>query len=127
MTLDTGALIAATRNERGFWAWWKSLVEDEVVAAIPAPALAQAWRSGRDARLGQLAAHCCVLPMDEEAARRTGELCREARSSDVVDAFVVYCAALRGDDVLTSDPGDLRALADHAPSIGRIRALDELR
>lgn len=35
------------------------------------------------------------------------------RQSDAIDAAVV-CLAADGDDILTSDPGDLRALAQAA-------------
>ena len=45
LTLDTGALIAADRNDRSFWAFWKEASVRGVVPVIPAPALVKAWRS----------------------------------------------------------------------------------
>ena len=126
MTLDTGALIAAERNDRRFWVWWKWQTSRGVVANVPSPVVAQAWRSGRDARIGIVLDGCREVPMDAAGSRRTGELCAAAGTADVVDAFVVRCAADRRDDILTSDPGDLNVLAAHAPGVGRIRTLDDL-
>jgi hypothetical protein len=45
--------------------------------------------------------------------RRAGVLLARSGQSDAVDATVV-CLAGDGDDILTSDPGDLRALAEAA-------------
>lgn len=126
VTLDTGALIAASRNDRRFWVWWKWLTSSGVVATVPSPVVAQAWRSGRNVRLAMVLGGCRELPLDSTASRRTGELCARAGTSDVVDAFVVRGAADRRDDVLTSDPGDLLSLAGFAPGIGKIRTIDDL-
>jgi len=126
VTLDTGALIAAERNDRRFWVWWKWQTSRGVVATVPSPVVAQAWRSARDARIAMVLGGCREVAMDAATSRRTGELCAAARSADVVDAFVVRGAADRRDDVLTSDPGDLAVLAAHAPGVGRIRTLDDL-
>lgn len=126
MTLDTGALIAAERNDRRFWVWWKWQTSRGVVATVPSPVVAQAWRSPRDVRIAIVLGGCREVSMDASASRRTGELCAAAKMADVVDAFVVRGAADRRDDVLTSDPGDLTVLAAHAPGVGRIRTLDEL-
>ena len=111
LTLDAGALIAADRNDRSFWAFWKEASVRGVVPVIPAPALAHAWRTPHQARLAQVVKACWVEPLDETLARSAGELCGRARTSDVVDAAVVAGAAQRGDAVLTSDPRDLRRLA----------------
>jgi hypothetical protein len=35
VTLDTGALVAADRNDRRFWAWWKRATALSVVATVP--------------------------------------------------------------------------------------------
>lgn len=126
VTLDTGALIAASRDDRRFWVWWKWLTSKGLVASVPSPVVAQAWRSARDARLAVVLGACREVPMDGSGSRRTGELCGRAGTADVVDAFVVRGAADRGEDVLTSDPVDLRTLAAHAPGVGRIRTLDDL-
>jgi hypothetical protein len=126
VTLDTGALIAAERNDRRFWVWWKWQTSRGVVATVPSPVVAQAWRSARDARIAMVLGGCREVAMDAPASRRTGELCAAAKTADVVDAFVVRGAADRRDDVLTSDPGDLIVLAAHALGVGKIRTLDDL-
>ena len=126
VTLDTGALIAAERNDRRFWVWWKWQTSRGVVATVPSPVVAQAWRSARDVRIALVLGGCREVAMDPVSSRRTGELCAAAKSADVVDAFVVRGAADRREDVLTSDAGDLIVLAAHAPGVGRIRTLDDL-
>jgi hypothetical protein len=121
LTLDAGALIAADRNDRAFWAFFKEASERQVVPVIPAPVLAQAWRSPRQARLAQLVNACFVEPLEDDLARAAGELLGRAKASDVVDAAVVAGAAGRGDVVLTSDPRDLRRLA--AEAVGTVEVI----
>lgn len=50
--------------------------------------------------------------LNAERARAAGALCAAAGTSDVVDATVVAGAVARGDAVLSSDPRDLRRLAE---------------
>jgi predicted nucleic acid-binding protein len=121
LTLDTGALIAAERNNRAFWAFFKEAFEREVVPVIPAPVLAQAWRGPRQARLAQVVKACFVEPLEERLAKTAGELLGRAKVSDVVDGTVVAGAARRGDVVLTSDPRDLRRLA--AVAVGSVEII----
>ena len=109
LTLDTGALIAADRNDREFWAFFKEASEREVVPVIPAPVLAQVVKA------------CFVEPLEEGLAKQAGELLGRAKTSDVVDAAVVAGAAGRGDVVLTSDPRDLRRLA--AVAVGTVEVI----
>jgi hypothetical protein len=111
LTLDAGALVAADRNDRRFWAYWAEAISRSVVPVIPAPALAQAWRSPRQARLAQVVNACVIDPMDEPMAKRAGQLCGSSRSSDIVDASVVVSAATRHDTILTTDRKDIRRLA----------------
>ncbi len=49
-------------------------------------------------------------------ARRAARLCSLAHQGSAVDALVVAFAETGG-SVLTSDPGDLRALAGHARAV----------
>lgn len=121
LTLDTGALIAAERNERSFWSFWGESVARGIVPVIPAAALAQAWRGPRQARLAQVVNACFVEALDEALARSAGELCGKAKVADVVAAAVVASAARRGDAILSSDRRDLRRLASHAPSVQIIK------
>ncbi len=112
LTYDTGALIAAERNERRIWALHRRSLERGIVPTVPAGVLAQGWRGGPQHQLSRLLAGCRVEPLDEPRARSAGAVCGAAGSSDVVDAAVIVGAAARGDIVVTSDPDDLRRLRD---------------
>ena len=112
VTYDTGALIAADRSERRMWARHRALLVRRVVPTVPAPVVAQAWRGdSRQVQLARLLAGCDVETLDESRARAAGGLAARAGVSDVVDACVVEGALRRRDLVVSSDPGDLTALA----------------
>ena len=115
VTYDTGALVAAERNDRKMWELHAGLLDEEVVPVIPAPVLAQAWRGGaRQASLARLLRMCQVEPMSEELARNVGVLARESGHDDVVDVAVVEGAVRRGDGVVTSDAVHIRKIAAEA-------------
>ena len=120
ITLDAGALIAAERNDRDFWAFYKDATQEGVVMNVPAGVLAQVWRGAEQARLAQLINSCYVVPLGEELAKAAGLLCGLTGTSDVVDSSVVAAAARRGDAVLTSDPRDIRKLATAAGGVAVI-------
>jgi hypothetical protein len=112
VTYDTGALIAADRAERRIWARHRALLERREVPIVPAPVLAQSWRgTSRQALLARLLAGCDVEPLDDGQARAVGALAARAAVSDIVDACVVEGAMRRGDLVVSSDEGDLQAIA----------------
>ena len=77
--------------------------------------VAQVWRGGRgrQAQVAGLLAGVEVVAIDDSLGRRAGLLLARSGHSDAIDATVV-CLAADGDDILTSDPGDLRALAEAA-------------
>jgi hypothetical protein len=127
VTLDAGPLIAASRNERVFWVWWKLVTRAGVVVRVPAPVVAQAWRGRRDARLGQVLSGCSCVPLELTRARRTGELCARTGTDDIADAAVVVIAAEHGDDIVTTDPQDLETLAHRVGGPGRVVDLAMLR
>ncbi len=115
LVLDAGALVAIERGDRATTALLKVELRAERVPRTHAGVLGQVWRggSGMQARLARLLPALDVAPLDEPLARRAGALLGRARTSDVVDAAVVLLAS-DGDWILTSDPGDLRVLADAA-------------
>lgn len=110
VTYDTGALIAGERNDRRMWALHVGFIAEEVVPAVPAPVVAEAWRGGsRQASLAKMLAGCEIEAMTSELARRVGELAGRAGHEDVVDVAVVEGAARRDDDViLTSNDTHIR-------------------
>ena len=112
VTYDSGALIAAQRSERRMWARHRALLLRRVVPTVPAPVVAQCWRgTARQAQLGRLLAGCEVESLDDARARATGTLAGRARSADIVDVNVVEGALRRGDFIISSDEGDLAAIA----------------
>jgi hypothetical protein len=118
LTLDAGALIAAEKNSRDFWALWKLAVQRDLQITLPAVVLAQAWR-GNSPVIARLLPACVVEAMDEPAAKRIGVLLGRTRQGGVVDAAVVVGALARGDAIVTSDPEDIRRLLGTAR--GRVR------
>ena len=111
LVLDSGALIALSRDERAMWIRLKGaqLAGEEPVTH--AGVLAQVWRGGsRQARLSQALAGVDVRALDEQLGRAAGELLGATGLSDVIDAAVVLLAD-DGDDIVTSDHDDLEALA----------------
>lgn len=118
LVLDAGPLIAAERNDRRFFAWWKLAMQRDVLPVVPAPVVAQVWRDGaRQARLARVLQGCMVVALDQAEARRVGRLLALAGTDDMVDASVVSAAVRTGATVMTTDPQDLHVLAVHAPTV----------
>lgn len=113
VTYDTGALIAADRNDRRMWALQAGFLALEVSPTVPAPVLAEAWRGGaRQASLARLLALCTTESLTEEQAKSVGTLAARARHDDIVDVTVVEGAIRRQDAVVTSNPTHIRMIAD---------------
>jgi hypothetical protein len=112
VTYDTGALIAADRNDRRMWALHVGFIAAEVVPTVPAPVVAEAWRGGsRQASLARMLAGCETEDMTDVQAHRVGALAGRADHDDVVDVAVVEGAARREDDViLTSNESHVRKI-----------------
>jgi hypothetical protein len=112
VTYDTGALIAGDRNDRRTWALHVGFIAEEVVPAVPAPVVAEAWRGGsRQASLARMLVGCDIEEMTANQARRVGELAGRADHEDVVDVAVVEGATRRDDDViLTSNESHIRKI-----------------
>lgn len=113
VTYDTGALVAAGRNDRAMGALHAGFLAEEVVPTVPAPVLAEAWR-GRQASLSRLLGMCVIEPMSEVQARRAGVLAGKAADGDIVDVAVVEGAARRRDAIVTANDSHIRAIAQAA-------------
>jgi predicted kinase len=109
LTLDSGALIAAEKGDRRFWALWKEALNRGATVTVPAAVLAQVWR-GDSAVIARVLRGCEVEDLSEEGAKRVGRLLAASRTTDVVDASVVVGAAARRDVVVTSDRRDIERL-----------------
>jgi predicted nucleic acid-binding protein len=123
VTYDTGALVAADGGERRMWARHRALLMAHHVPTVPAPVVAQGWRGGsRQAMLSRLLRGCDVEDLTDEQARAVGRLAAKAGTNDIVDACVAEGALRCRDLVVTSDPGDLLAIAaavDHHLAVER--------
>jgi predicted nucleic acid-binding protein len=113
ITLDAGGLIALDRDDRRVVALLARASETGARVTIPATALAQAIRRPeQQARLARLVRQPTtdVIALDRVDATNVGRLLAASATSDITDAHVVICARRSGQRVVTSDPGDLRAL-----------------
>lgn len=119
---DAGALVAADRSDRAFWADHRVRLERDVVPVVPAPVVAQVSRSPRQAQLRRLLRGCDVLPLDEAAAHRCGALLCLAGTADIADASVVDAAG-RAAELVTGDRRDIDRLVAAAGSPG-VRIID---
>jgi hypothetical protein len=115
LVLDAGAFVAVERGDRDVVALVKRERLSGRAPVTSGGVVAQVWRGGRGRQLqvARLLAGVEVAAIDDRMGRRAGMLLARCGQSDAVDASVV-CLAADGDDILTSGPGDLRALAEAA-------------
>jgi hypothetical protein len=124
VTYDTGALVAAERNNRQMWALHAGYLAEEVIPTVPAPVLAQAWRGGsRQASLSRLLRMCDTEPMSEDLAKGVGVLAGKSGHDDIVDVSVVEGAVRRGDAVVTSNVTHISTIAEAAGATLRIESI----
>jgi predicted nucleic acid-binding protein len=110
LVLDAGALIAIERRDRTTIARLVRAHEDAEPVLTSAAVVAQVIRNrARQVTLERILLGVDEQPLDSDVARRVGSLLASSRTSDVVDAALALLAA-PGDEVVTSDPDDLRAL-----------------
>ena len=113
VTYDTGALVAADRNDRRMWALHAGFLAEEVSPTVPAPVLAATWRGGsRQASLARFLALCSLEPMSEQQAKSVGVLAGKADHDDIVDVTVVEGAIRRHDAIVTSTHPHIRKITD---------------
>jgi hypothetical protein len=107
---DAGALIAADRNDRRFWAEHRARLEMGIVPRAPAPIVAQVSRSPKQAQLRRILRGCEVVALDEARAHRVGALLAKSKTSDLADAAVVAAAVELRADIVSTDPDDIEHL-----------------
>jgi len=115
LLLDAGAFLAAERGDRDLVALVK---RERLAGRVPVShggVIGQVWRDGRgrQAQLARLLAGTDVVALDVALGRRAGNLLGRSGQADVIDSALI-CLANDGDDILTSDPDDLRVLAEAA-------------
>jgi predicted nucleic acid-binding protein len=117
--LDSGAISAlagragrarvSALRANGYW---------PPVAATVACVEALTGYGSRDALTHRLLNACEVVDeVDMRTARQAAGLRSAAKRGSAIDALVVALASRRHAVVLTSDPDDLRALAEYAPDV----------
>ena len=112
LVLDAGALVAVERGEKAVTVMVKREILAGRAPVTHGGVIGQVWRSGsgRQASLAVLLSSVWVVPLDDALGRRAGVLLGRDGGSDVIDAALVLLA-VDGDQILTSDPDDLRRLA----------------
>jgi len=115
LILDAGALVAVERGDRDIVALVKRERLAERAPLTHGGVIAQVWRGGvgRQALLARFLAGLDVEALDISLGKRAGALLGRSGGADAIDAAIV-CLAGDGDEILTSDPNDLRALAEAA-------------
>ena len=110
LVLDAGALIAIDRRDRTVGALLRTAQRERLVIRCSAGAVAQVWRDGaRQVNLARVVAGLDVVALDLAAAKRVGARLAETMTRDTIDAHVAELVQ-EGDQLLTSDPEDLRQL-----------------
>jgi predicted nucleic acid-binding protein len=113
VTLDAGGLIALDRDDRRVVVLLARAAQTSARVTVPATALAQAVRRPeRQVRLVRLIRQPTtdVVALDRVDATDVGRLLAASATSDIADAHVVICARRADQQVVTSDPDDLRLL-----------------
>jgi predicted nucleic acid-binding protein len=120
LVLDSGAVThLAERSSRTVALILALRAEDLWPPVVPSVVLVECLQgdSGRDARANSFLKTCDVIEeVPESLARRAAHLRRKARRGSAIDALVVAFAE-PGGTVVTSDAGDLGALAQHAHGV----------
>ena len=110
--LDSGAFLAFERNDRAMWRRLKAALQAGSPPLTHGGVIAQVWRggAGRQARLARALQAVETVPLDGELGRRAGIVLARSGLSDAIDAALAAMAS-HGDQIITSDPNDLAALA----------------
>ncbi len=111
LTYDTGALVAAERDDRIMWSLHRAALRRGLPPTVPAAVLAEGWRGGPQAKLSRLLKGCDVEDLTKTQARAVGALAARARHDDIVDVSVVEGALRRNHAVVTSNASHIRKVA----------------
>jgi len=120
LILDSGAVIALSRNDQRARAALAAAWEAGVEVSIPSLVVAETVRgSAEDGPVNRvIKAVGDVRPAAEGTGRIAGGLLGAARSDSTVDAVVVAAAIeVGGGVILTGDPDDVAALASGHPEV----------
>ena len=112
VVLDSGAFIALERRDRTMVSLGQLFAAERTPLVTSAGVVAQVWRGGRDRQvpLAFLLRRTKVVDLTYAVARMLGRMLGATGGSDPIHARVVFLARQHGWPVLTSGPGDLRAI-----------------
>jgi predicted nucleic acid-binding protein len=116
LTYDTGALLAAERDDRLMWSLHRAALARGLPPTVPAGVLGEAWRGGPQPQLSRLLKGCRVEPLTETQAREVGALAARSGLSDTVDLAVAEGGLRRNQAVATSTRTHIEQVAD---AVGR--------
>lgn len=120
LILDSGAVIALSRNDQRARAALAAAWEAGVQVTIPSVVVAETVRgSAKDAAVNRVIKSVGeVTSVDEGTGRMAGALLGTTRTNSTIDALVIATAiGLGGGVVLTGDPDDLEPLATGRPEV----------
>jgi len=112
LTYDTGALIAAERDDRLMWSLHRASLARGIPPTVPAGVLAEAWRGGPQHRMSRLLRGCNVEELTEKQAKAVGGLSARCGLDDTVDVAVAEGAMRRNDAVVTANREHIEMVAD---------------
>jgi hypothetical protein len=115
LLLDAGAFVAVEHGDRDVVALVKRERLAQRAPLSHGGVVAQIWRGGRgrQAEVARLLRGVDVRALDEDLSKKAGMLLGLSMVTDAIDAALISLA-VDGDDILTSDTGDLKALAEAA-------------
>lgn len=112
LTYDTGALIAAERDDRILWALHRAALRRGIAPTVPVGVVAESWRGGPQHHLSRLMQGCRTESMSDLQARDIGVLIGQSGLNDIVDVAVAEGAMRRRDAVVTSNRVHIEQVAD---------------
>ncbi len=115
MIVDAGPLVAASRNDRRFWAFYKAARQRQLVLTTTDAVIAQVYRDPRQANLMRALKGMAVAAFGD--GRTIGRVCALTATRDVVDASLAVLAQRRAEPLLTSDADDFRRLTNVLPAL----------
>jgi hypothetical protein len=110
LVLDAGGLIAVDRLDRKVGAILRVAQQEKMSVRTSAAVVAQVWRSGSlQANLARVLAGIEAASLDSVTGRSVGEVLALSSTADVVDGHLGIIVR-SGDNVLTSDPKDIKKI-----------------
>ena len=103
LVYGVGALRAAARGDRIFWAVHRAALAHGIVPVVPVSVIAEGFRTeARSDRIQDMLNGSEIEVMDADGARRVGELAVKASTTDLIAASVAETAARRNCAVVAS-------------------------